>query len=396
MSKLVGKCSPGVVDGTRTAVYTNTTTRLTPLPGGPSTATWAASTGEHSRSSIVKSNSRPLHPLPYRVFAGSHRVNDFDMMLVEPASPTFTYQYSGKANPGNMTYYWATETSGGVRVPSVSANLINQATTEALNNLQDIKTNALVSIAEARQSIDLVATTVSKIIRSYKYARRGKWGQASNILLGRSIRKNSSASVRGWLTWQFAVMPMLADIQGAFSLAHQGLRDAPVVTGRRYVSRPYGLPGKPFGCKDWRTDGRCEVGVEVCIRAKLNSPVISLLGQMGLYNPFAVAWELLPYSFVIDWLIPIGNALEALTATQGIEFYDGYINRKTVTDFTWSGYSSSRNKVSGRSPSGHVQNVCQYRTTLVSFPTPRLYIKSPFSTSHVISAIALVSQSRKW
>lgn len=396
MSKLLGKSSPGVVDGTRTVTYSNFTTRLTPTSGVASEATFSQAIGEHGRSGTLKSHSLPLHPLPYRVFAGSHRINDFDMVLREPASPTFTYRYHGKANPGEMTMYWATQLSGGIRVPDVSGNLVNQATTEALNNLQDVKTNALVSIAEARKSFDFIAGTVSKILRSYRYAKRGRWSQATNILLGRTIRKNSSASVRGWLSWQFAVMPMLADIQGAFSLAHQGLKDAPIVAGRRYVSRPYGLPPWPFGVKEWTVDGRCEVGAEVCIRAKLSSPVISLLGQMGLYNPFAFAWELLPYSFVIDWLIPVGNALEALTATQGLVFYDGYVNRKTVTDFKWSCYRSSRTKVKGTNPSGHVMNVCQQRTTLVDFPYSRLYIKSPFSTSHVISALALVSQSRKW
>jgi hypothetical protein len=39
---------------------------------------------------------------------------------------------------------------------------------------------------------------------------------------------------------------------------------------------------------------------------------LSALRQMGLGNPASILWERLPYSFVIDWFIPIGNYLELI------------------------------------------------------------------------------------
>lgn len=40
------------------------------------------------------------------------------------------------------------------------------------------------------------------------------------------------------------------------------------------------------------------------------------MAQLGLLNPEIVAWELLPFSFVADWFIPIGSYLEARSITK--------------------------------------------------------------------------------
>lgn len=387
MAKITGKCDPGVRDGVRTKSCTNTTVRISPTFGGAASSTSVETVGVHDRSPLVKGDA--FHPLPYRVFAGVHDIKYHDMTLEEPSNNLWKYRQDGYSNPFSMSLYWGTTTAGGLRVPNVGMTLQNMAITEALNNLQNQEMNLLVSIAEARETIDLIATTVSRIVRSYHYARKGKWSQAGNIISG--WRKNRPARpIRGWLSYHYGVLPLLGDIQGAFALVHQGLRDQPVVQGRRYVSQPYALPPKPFSAKDWKMRGTCEVGAEACFRARIDSPIIDLMQQMGFYNPFLVAWELVPFSFIVDWLIPVGNALQALTANLNLTFHDGYLNTKVVTDFTWEGYSSSRRYIYGTKPSGNIKNVCQHRKVYTSLPLPRLYLKSPFSTTHVVTALALL------
>jgi hypothetical protein len=36
--------------------------------------------------------------------------------------------------------------------------------------------------------------------------------------------------------------------------------------------------------------------------------------NLGLTDPLSVAWELIPYSFVVDWFVPIGTYLDNLNA----------------------------------------------------------------------------------
>jgi hypothetical protein len=45
---------------------------------------------------------------------------------------------------------------------------------------------------------------------------------------------------------------------------------------------------------------------------------VDVVGLSGLKDPLSVAWELLPYSFVADWFIPIGDFLQARGLSQAL------------------------------------------------------------------------------
>ena len=40
-------------------------------------------------------------------------------------------------------------------------------------------------------------------------------------------------------------------------------------------------------------------------------------------NPLLTAWEKVPYSFVVDWFIPIGDFIAQYSATDGLSFISG-------------------------------------------------------------------------
>jgi hypothetical protein len=56
----------------------------------------------------------------------------------------------------------------------------------------------------------------------------------------------------------------------------------------------------------------------VKIYLEVVNPNLHTIQQMGLTNPLVVAWELIPFSFVADWFIQVGDYLTALTALQGL------------------------------------------------------------------------------
>lgn len=41
--------------------------------------------------------------------------------------------------------------------------------------------------------------------------------------------------------------------------------------------------------------------------------------QIGLTNPLLLGWELIPFSFVADWFIQVGDYLETLDALIGVK-----------------------------------------------------------------------------
>lgn len=67
--------------------------------------------------------------------------------------------------------------------------------------------------------------------------------------------------------------------------------------------------------------------VKAGIKAFVTNDTLVQLGSHGLTNPLALAWELFPMSFVINWFLPIGNFLAGLSTPFGMEFRDGYMTK---------------------------------------------------------------------
>lgn len=106
--------------------------------------------------------------------------------------------------------------------------------------------------------------------------------------LGRSRRTKTAANA--WLTYTYGILPLAY----AYNDALKAIRNARRTKFRTMVSERVS------------TDGlECIIKVSGRVRAT------SLTGRVIL-NPLRTGWELLPYSFVIDWFTNIGNVLSAV------------------------------------------------------------------------------------
>jgi len=73
-------------------------------------------------------------------------------------------------------------------------------------------------------------------------------------------------------------------------------------------------------------DLKQELGTTITLYYEDNSS-ISTLQQLGITNPINLAWELIPYSFVVDWFIPVGDYLSSLDAFLGKSFVSGTVSK---------------------------------------------------------------------
>lgn len=70
------------------------------------------------------------------------------------------------------------------------------------------------------------------------------------------------------------------------------------------------------------------------------NPNESLMQSLGLVNPLSVAWDLVPWSFVIDWFTGIGTFLGGLTDMYGllvVNPYSSYLSKCRVRHENYSG-----------------------------------------------------------
>jgi hypothetical protein len=131
----------------------------------------------------------------------------------------------------------------------------------------------------------------------------------------------------------------------------------------------------------------------VGFKVRVSNAFISNLDTAGVINPLSIAWELSPYSFVVDWFIPVGNVLSALSDTIGLELQDGYqsysSNRVLRTQMRPQAFKGNETLLDPGMEEIHLFRTERFPYT--SFPMPALYAKkNPFSTSHILSAISLI------
>jgi len=212
----------------------------------------------------------------------------------------------------------------------------------------------------------------------------------------KEIPKKKTGSAM-WLEYQYGWLPLMGDIYDAHQLLQKGFREkAQIASSIRVLQDEYHLRRdySNFLGFDEVTSNATYVAK---VFYKVDDTQLSRLGQMGLVNPASVAWELVPFSFVVDWFLPVGQYIEAMSATNGVTFIDGYYGVRCEGT-----YSSCQ----PNNPPADQTNVSDTRLQtnaifgytrekMTGFPSPALFLKSPFSTGHALNALALIQQLRK-
>jgi len=131
------------------------------------------------------------------------------------------------------------------------------------------------------------------------------------------------------LEYQYGWLPLMSDIQQLASAVEYGLTQPisayETVTKESTFDFSEQSEDRQFETYDVSGSGRYVV--KVGIKAYVSNDTLVQIGSHGLLNPAALAWELFPLSFVIDWFMPVGSFLSGLTSHFGMDFRDGYMTK---------------------------------------------------------------------
>jgi len=257
-----------------------------------------------------------------------------------------------------------------------------EAQTQARNRLREGRVSNGADLAQARQSVNMISQDAARVLRALNALRRGNVLEAARIL-GLSWKRGRYGSLADlWLELQYGWKPLLNSIHDNASLLGKGglLAGSSVKSSaQRQTSYEYtDVRGRDT------ISVKCHGGVRTAYSAWVRYPGIVRADTLGLINPAEVAWELVPFSFVVDWFIPVGNVLQSLTATAGLEMASGYTSVRSQTDFHVS-----------RDGGGtlHMTLFSFERFSHTNFVLPSLYgSRNPFTTGHALNALALLGQ----
>lgn len=341
--------------------------------------------------------------------------------------------YGSTRRPSRMVYENLSIFQRGCYVSGET--LVDDQTQKVVGKLQEqlsqAKAQTLVTVAEshktARHLVD-TATRIHKALRALRSFNLPAFGNALGItasrrqtkkwrLRSRTLRPGRTFRQRGtvedqrvwdfasktWLEYSYAWKPLLYDFYDhAEALANvlTEKSDAMRVVSARGSSswREFDKGDTPNSVLTRKSKVRQRQMIEMKIWYRIDKDGNSFANVFGLTNPLTVAWELVPFSFVADWFIPIGTALESLTAYRGLTFLGGSKTTRLETSieasYAYKGsiaFSSTGTDTYSGSASGTVKYFSMVRSGLSSFPVygfPKF--KDPRSFSHAATAVALL------
>lgn len=291
------------------------------------------------------------------------------------------------------------------------SSMHNELDNKILKKIKDMKVNLAVVFAERKRTAEMIGNTVIRLFNAVRYVRKGRLRQAAQMLditvSRRKVRKfnkeyrrtdGARAIASGWLELQYGWLPLLSDIVGAAEAIAQRqsseVRDrvrAKLSTERKWSSL---TTNSNF---DLFVDQSYQFEISTGIWFRSTGAVLQSLSSTGITNPVSVAWEVIPFSFIVDWFLPIGAWIDNFDATLGLSFEKGYRTTFLRSQLDRRAYGtenpSSNPRYRGMSMSNR-KKVYVSRTVLVSFPTPSFpEFENPYKWQRGANLVALLTQA---
>lgn len=270
---------------------------------------------------------------------------------------------------------------------------------KARNKMKRGDLNLGIAFAERKRTANLVTTTALQLVRSIRMVRRGNFDGAIRELNIKTPFRPKTASVPSrWLELQYGWKPLLSDVYGAVDKLTKCPSSDWRVTAKAVENRRSRFE---------RTvdDIYCSTGVSatqfIGVQSRIDAFPDNLglieAASVGITNPALIAWELVPFSFVVDWALPIGAYLESLDAMLGYTDVWYVQSRMVKQEWKLSGKAGTRDNLYDRysytpSFSGSAESVVLSRTVGRNVPLPTMpRLRDPRGLTRMANALALLA-----
>jgi hypothetical protein len=207
------------------------------------------------------------------------------------------------------------------------------------NQVNDLSISLGQDLAEYRQTVDLFQTTCKAIYDGYRWFKKR---DVKAFHKRRRARKLSNTNKRkAWADYQRGLSDKIGKVAALDVVYGFGVKPLLGLLDESMVSL-YGKLGEPThvvlnqkaketvtGTYEW-SGLSSRQSLTVSKRAKVYLQFNRPPPQFQMGNVVSVAWELVPYSFMIDYLIPIGNYLTAIDALAGVKSIHGTVTTRKL------------------------------------------------------------------
>lgn len=348
-----------------------------------------------------------------------------------PVMSQMTILKSSRKSTGSLNMIVTATWSGGSRVTTMSGDFASSGYEDSLKQLcpsyeSDLDNMRHVSLSKALAKVngsDMLAgeiiadyaKTVSMLRRPFKGATDlvSRIVKARNRSLKKSASNLAQANANAWLEYSYGWRPLLLDAEKVIDFTHKKREFGREVRVARAEEKRVFNPTRDFSFGStadpkWNRTGtvtreqtcRACSGVMYSLNNCTTSDMLAkLLGTRACDLP-STAWELIPFSFVVDWFANVGAWIRAsvpdpsvvIQAAWTTSIYRDVLITKNAT-FNYSEYVSPGVYARASAPMNDIQLTTEWvqrkvNPTMSTSPDLTINLSAP----RILSALSLSVQ----
>jgi len=200
---------------------------------------------------------------------------------------------------------------------------IDQAVSQAWSNMSLDEVQTLVIAAEMDKSIVSLRSILTRIIKIIRAVRKGNVNYLRRQVTFKELADR-------YMEVRYAIRPLVYDVAGVMSALQTCGNDC----NTRQTFRGHKTYGDQessstlHNCWSWTYGGTwvakatltrtSDLQVDVRSGVLAAVQILSKLPYWGLHHPVEAMWELIPYSFVIDWVLNVSQIIASWTPEVGL------------------------------------------------------------------------------
>lgn len=182
------------------------------------------------------------------------------------------------------------------------------------------RASALVNAAQYQSTFSMISKRALQLVRAFNALRRGNLVEFANVLRlsvsevrRRTTRRKAKLDPEGtWLEFTFGWSPLISDIYNVVDVMQTEFPTVPVRGSAQYSgSLDYTYPA-------YVQRGTIHTKCMLVANLRITNPNLLLANQLGLLNPAAVVWDIIPFSFVVDWFFPVSRFIKTFNDQAGL------------------------------------------------------------------------------
>lgn len=218
-----------------------------------------------------------------------------------------------------------------------NSQVYNDCVKKLYDKIRNADMNLAIDWAERDQTKKMLHNAWKSAEKVIPWAQKAR----SHAKKGMTVDEAHHAIGNAWLGYTYGWRPLLQTIYGLCTFVRSTKQEITV----KQRSQRKGILDKAGGGgvnPPWKFRTICSQRYEIGITYQIAEPNLFDLTRLTTLNPLAIAWEVLPYSFVIDWFLDVGGYLQAWEQSlfRGLTFVRGYKTNTTqsVTVGSYRGF----------------------------------------------------------